>query len=255
MLRVQDIYAFLDEIAPFSAQEKWDNSGLLVGDMDEEVGRVLVTLDIDADACAEAEQMGCELIISHHPVIFQPIRCLRTTDPVYQLAFSGRAAVCTHTPLDIAEGGINDILVQKLAGRVELEETVLPLEDTGLGRIVTLKQPLHMDELAVIAKDLFGCHTVRYVNGQRRLIRRLGICSGSGASMIEEVVGKCDALLTGDVKHDRWYAAKQYGLGLLDCGHYHTEIVMVQALADSLRNRFPELEVIAWEGGDPVKYV
>ena len=73
--------------------------------------------------------------------------------------------------------------------------------------------------------------------------------------MLEEIEGRCDALLTGDVKHDRWYAAKQYGISLIDCGHYHTEIVMVHALAERLRSQFPELKVIEWEGGDPVSYV
>ena len=84
---------------------------------------------------------------------------------------------------------------------------------------------------------------------------RLGICSGSGASMLEEVADKCDALLTGDVKHDRWYKAEELGLGLIDCGHYHTEIVMVKYVARKLKVAFPDLQIFESKEGDPVAYV
>ncbi len=254
MITVQDIYDYLDGIAPFSSQEKWDNSGILVGDPEDEVASVLVTLDIDSEACSVAEREGCELIISHHPVIFQSIRRLRWADPVYQLAFLSRSAICSHTPMDIAEGGINDILAQKLGEKLPLAPETLPLDAAGCGRIVTLETPMTAAEIAGIAKEVLGCPYVRLMDAGRK-ITRLGICSGSGASMLEEIEGRCDALLTGDVKHDRWYAAKQYGISLIDCGHYHTEIVMVHALAERLRDRFPALTVIEWEGGDPVSYV
>lgn len=254
MSTVQEIYAYLDETAPFSAQEKWDNSGLLVGDFRQCVDGVLVTLDITAASVAAAVQNGCGLIIAHHPVIFSPLRSLRPDNPVYQLAANQIAVICSHTPMDIAEGGINDILVRMFGQKIMFSPEVLPLDASGCGRIVTLETPVTAEELAKTAKEILHCPYVRLSDAEKP-IRTLGICSGSGASMLEEIEGRCDALLTGDVKHDRWYAAKQYGIGLIDCGHYHTEIVMVHALAERLRSQFPELKVIEWEGGDPVSYV
>ncbi len=253
-MTVKDVYAFLDEIAPFSAQEKWDNSGLLVGDGNAEVTGILVTLDIDSEAIAVARANGCNLIVAHHPVIFSPLHSLLPQNPAFQLAANGIAAICTHTPLDIAAGGINDLLVGCLGREVPLEEPVLPLDEVGCGRIVTLREARSASEIAGIAKKMLGCEVVRYFDCGTP-VKTLGICSGSGASMLEEIAGRCDALLTGDVKHDRWYAAREYGVSLLDCGHYHTEVVMVQSLSERLAKRFPGLAVMAWEGGDPVRYV
>ncbi len=253
-MTVQEIYQYLDEIAPFAAQEKWDNSGLLVGDLCRSVKSVMVTLDITAEAVSAAAAEGCDLVISHHPVIFSPLKRLSPNDPVYQLAANRMAAICSHTPMDIAQGGINDVLVKLLGEKLPFAPEVQPLDAAGCGRIITLQTPMTAPEIAAAAKEVLGCPYVRLSDAGEQ-IRTLGICSGSGASMLEEIAGRCDALLTGDVKHDRWYAAKQYGISLIDCGHYHTEVVMVHALAERLRNRFPSLEVIEWEGGDPVSYV
>ncbi len=254
MITVQDIYQYMDEIAPFSAQEKWDNSGLLVGDAAQPAERVMVALDITREVVEKAKQEDCTLIISHHPVIFSPLRTLAKTNPVYWLAAYDISAICSHTPMDIAQGGINDVLVELLGERIAFADEVLPLDAAGCGRIVTLQNPMSASELAQIAKDVLHCEIVR-CSDLGGYVRKLGICSGSGASMIEEVAGSCDALLTGDVKHDRWYAAQEQGLRLIDCGHYHTEVVMVKMLAERLQRRFPELTVLAWEGGDPVVYI
>lgn len=253
-MTVHEIYQFLDDIAPFSAQEKWDNSGLLVGDPSCSVSSVLVTLDITLAAVEEARRNGCDLIISHHPVIFSPLKRLTPNDPVYALAANRMAAICSHTPFDIASGGINDILAGMLGERVALEGEILPLDDAGCGRIVTLRDPMSATEIAKAAKEVLGCNTVRLMDTGMP-VKTLGICSGSGASMLEEIEGRCDALLTGDVKHDRWYAAQHLGISLIDCGHYHTEVVMVKALAERLQTQFPALAVYEWEGGDPVSYV
>lgn len=253
-MTVQEIYDEMNRIAPFSTQEKWDNSGLLVGDPSRHVDSVMVALDITCEAVELAAANGCGLIISHHPVIFSPLHNLSPSNPVYQLAAKGIAAICSHTPLDIAPDGINDILVAKFREKIAMTETIESLDAAGCGRIVTLETPMSAAEIASAAKDVLGCQVVRYKDMGRK-VRRLGICSGSGASMLEEIAGRCDALLTGDVKHDRWYAAQNLGISLLDCGHYHTEVVMVKALSKILIKRFPGLYVCEWEGGDPVSYV
>lgn len=253
-MTVQDILGAVNAAAPFETQEKWDNSGLLVGSLWQEVEHVMVTLDISSEAVDEAVGRGCDLIVSHHPVIFSALRNVSVENPVYQLAANGLAAICCHTPLDIAQGGINDILVDMLRAPLGLMNDVFPLEESGCGRIVSLRRARSAEEIAVIAKDVLGAQVVRYYDAGIS-IEKLGICSGSGASMLEEAYDRCDALLTGDVKHDRWYAAQDLQMSLFDCGHYHTEVVMIPYLAKRLRERFPHLKVTEWEGGDPVRYV
>ncbi|MCR4647405.1 MAG: Nif3-like dinuclear metal center hexameric protein [Oscillospiraceae bacterium] len=253
-MTVQDIYNAVDAFAPFATQERWDNSGLLVGSPGCAAEKVLVSLDISPAAVQKAAELGCDVIVSHHPVIFTPMKTLPTESPVYALAKSGIAAICCHTPLDIAAGGINDLLVERLRAVLELSAETEPLDEVGCGRIVTFPAELPVKTVAEAAKTALGCSSVRFSAGER-YVKRLGICSGSGSSMLEEIAGTCDALLTGDVKHDRWYKAEELGLGLIDCGHYHTEILMVPYTAQKLREAVHGVEVFEFVEGDPCCYV
>lgn len=257
-MKVQDVYDVIDAFAPFATQEKWDNSGLLVGSPLLQAEKVLVTLDISLQSIEKAHETACDVIVSHHPVIFSPLKSLRDDNPVYLLAKYGISAICNHTPLDIAPGGINDIIVERLRQVLDFAEEVQPLDASGCGRIVTFPDFVRAEAIAEAAKKALGCSVVRYSAPSHptyRNIRSLGICSGSGASMLEEIAERCDCLLTGDVKHDRWYKAQELGMDLIDCGHYHTEVIMVQYVAQKLREALPELEVIEFTEGDPVAYL
>ena len=251
---VKHIYDIINQFAPFDTQEKWDNSGLLVGDFNQEVSGILISLDISVSALKHAQESGCNLIFSHHPVIFSAIRNLYSDSIVYQLAKHDISAICCHTPLDIAKGGINDLIVQKLEKLIPVEE-ILPVEDDGLGRIITLKEEISLPKFAQIAKHALHCENVRFSANHQGKIRKIAICSGSGSSMLEDLSSRCDAFLTGDVKHDRWYKAEELHIALLDCGHYATEVIMIPYIAGILRNAFPELKIIEFAEGDPVRYV
>lgn len=256
-MTVGDIYRAVDAFAPFASQEKWDNSGLLVGSPQSAADRVLVSLDISPAAVERAGELGCDAIVSHHPVIFAPLHTLPSESPVYALAKLEMAAICCHTPLDIAAGGINDLLVERLRGELELAPETEPLDAAGCGRIVTFAEHLPLKMIAAAARTALGCQMVRCSSedADYARVKRLGICSGSGSSMLEEIAGRCDALLTGDVKHDRWYKAQELGIGLIDCGHYHTEILMVPYVAQQLRAALPGVEVFEFVEGDPCCYV
>ncbi|MBE6877002.1 MAG: Nif3-like dinuclear metal center hexameric protein [Ruminococcus sp.] len=252
---VKDIYEIVNQFAPFDTQEKWDNSGLLVGSPKQEVSGVLISLDISVSALNKAQKTGCNLIFSHHPVIFSAIKNLYADSVVYQLAKHDISAICCHTPLDIAKGGINDLIVQKLQSEMQIEEKILPVEDDGLGRIITLKEEISLPKFAQIAKHALHCENVRFSANHQEKIKKIAVCSGSGSSMLEELSGRCDAFLTGDVKHDRWYKAEELHIALLDCGHYATEVIMIPYVAGKLREAFPELRIIEFAEGDPVRYV
>lgn len=254
-IKNQDIYCFIQHIAPFETQESWDNSGLLIGDACDDVSGILVTLDITQRAIEKAYQNHCSLIISHHPVIFSALKKLSSVSMPYQLIKYGISAICCHTNLDIASGGLNDLLAEKLCSVMNTKNEILPLMPDGLGRIITLKEGQEIASVAKQAKQALGCEVVRYSANCPILIQKIGICSGSGASLLEDIAGTCHCLLTGDVKHDRWYKAEELNLGLIDCGHYHTEIIMVAYLAEQLRKHFPVLPVIEYIEENPVNYV
>ncbi len=256
MLTTADIYHTLDRFAPFDSQSDWDNSGLIVGDFDMPAQRILTTLDISEAAIARAKEEGVTLIVSHHPVIFSPLKHLSAKSPVFQLAQNNIAAICIHTPLDIAPRGLNWSAHEKLSEFISFSGTYSVLEPAwndgrGFGWIDDIETPLSAEELATVVEAVFRCGCVNFSTGARE-IHRIAYCSGAGGSMLESAAEKgCDALITGDIKHDRWYKAQECGITLVECDHYHTESFAANILADVIRAAYPESTVIADPGDAP----
>ncbi|WP_051411555.1 Nif3-like dinuclear metal center hexameric protein [Ruminococcus flavefaciens] len=257
---VSDIAAFLDSLYPFGLQEKWDNSGYLVECPLEECRRILLALDITNEVVDEAFKKNADLIISHHPVIFDPRKRIMKNDPVYRLITDGIGAICMHTNLDIAQGGTNGVILSKLREKFSFECEPEPFEELGgennLGWIITLEDAVLPKQLAEICREIFGCEYVR-ISKCRHRISRIAFCSGSGGSMLGEALEKsCDALITGDVKHDVWIDANNSGIVLLDCGHFHTENIVLWELRRVLEEKFPQLDIeISGNSIDPCEYV
>jgi dinuclear metal center YbgI/SA1388 family protein len=252
---IRDIYNIIDDLAPFSTQEKWDNSGLLVGNFEDKVTRVLVALDITSEVIDEAIERNCELIVSHHPVIFDPVKSVRSNSMVYKLIRNGISAICCHTPLDICKDGINDVLYHLLKEPLQLGDDVEPIED-GIGRIVSSTTDLTPRQIALKLKEVLGCPMVKHLNLDKP-IRKVAFSGGSCGSMIEEVIAKDgDLFITGDVKPDRWLYAHDNNLLLFDCGHFYTENVIVPYLRQYIYASVPNIEVFIASGSrDVVKYV
>ena len=256
---VSEIYTYIDSFAPFSAQEKWDNSGLLTGSMNKKVSKVLVTLDITNEVADEAAEIGAELIIAHHPVIFKPLYSLSENEPSCKLLKSGISAICVHTPYDVAEGGMSDILMN-LVG-FEKSEGILEItgqrnKSYGFGTIGVASQEYQADELAKKLKNILGCTVVRYTDGGKP-IKKAAFCTGSGGNLIEAALNQgADAYITSEVKHDQWLLAKQRGISVFDCGHFHTENIGMIRLCKMLAADFSNIEFVMSEvNKDPVKYV
>ncbi|HOC32526.1 MAG TPA: Nif3-like dinuclear metal center hexameric protein [Ruminococcus flavefaciens] len=258
---IDDVIAYLNSLYPFNLQEKWDNSGYLVESRGTEVSKILLTLDITNEAVMEADLKGAELIISHHPVIFDARKRLLRTDPVYKLVQSGIGAVCMHTNLDIAYGGTNGVILGKLKSAFGISAAPEPFEEIGsennLGWIVTLDEPADAETFGKKIKEIFGCEYIRMSGRSKNQLSKIAFCSGSGGSMIGLAMAKgCDALITGDVKHDVWIDANNHNFALYDCGHFHTENIVLTELRRVLEEKFPQLDVeIAESSVDPCVYI
>ena len=254
-MTIDEIYRVLDAYAPFSLQESYDRSGLLVGDRQKSVSRILLTLDITIPVIREAAEKRADLIVSHHPVIWDPIRSIDSTHPVWHLVQHQIGAICSHTCMDIAEGGLNDYIGNMMAEMLPFAQQPQPFAELSggrtLGRTVTLEKAYSAAELAGTLREVFRSVSLRYYSGQNAdNIRHIAWCSGSGGDLIADAsrIG-ADALITGDCKHSVWADAQNRAFTLFDCGHFETEVPVVNLFADILRPACPGIELLVSEQG------
>ena len=253
MAEVRDIYRFLDEIAPFHTQEGFDNAGFLVGRGDREVKKLLVALDVTPEVAEEARDLGAELIVAHHPVIFEPARSVTdetvTGRILLALAENKIAAICAHTNLDAAHGGVNGCLARalELTGIGQLCQAGVDGKGRpyGIGRIGTVHRPgLSAGEYAAFVKEKLGSACVRFTDGGRP-VDKVAVGGGACGSMLADAAAAgCDTFVTADVKYNQFLDAKAMGINLLDAGHFPTENVVCAPLAARLAKTFPDVEVL-----------
>ena len=243
MAAVKDVFQALDRLAPFGTQLDFDNAGFLAGRSEREVRKILVALDITQAVAEEAGRWGADLIVSHHPVIFHPVKAVTDRDEtgrvLLALIENRISAICAHTNLDAAQGGVND----RLAAALELASPV-PFEAEHIGRMGQAhRRGLPVREYAAFVKDRLNAAGVRFVDGGRP-VEQVAVGGGSCGSMLHEAVESgCDTFVTADVKYDVFLEAKALGLNLLDAGHYATEQVVCPALVDFLQKEFPAVQV------------
>jgi len=246
MTTVEDILAFLETIAPKKMKMDWDNVGLLCGRGTKEVKTVLVALDPFEGVCQEAVQMGADLLLTHHPLIFQPISAVNDQTTVgramLQLISHDIAAVNAHTNLDCAFGGVNDTLAAVL-GLENVQVVPSGDGDWGLLRQGTVcTQPL--DAFLAHVKETLACRGLRYTDGGRQ-VNRVAVGGGSCAGALEEVAALgCDTFVTADAKYNQFWDAQDLGVNLIDAGHFYTENPVCRVLAEKLQAAFPEIRVM-----------
>ena len=248
-ISVQQILALLQTAAPQELALDWDNVGLLV-DAGAPVDGVLTTLDITPAVVREAVENDCQLIVSHHPVIFHPIKQLAAADVPAQLMKNGISAICMHTNLDAAEGGVNDTLSDILGIAADGRESFAE----GCGRIGTT-MPTTVEALARFCADTLHSG-VKYVNGDKP-VTRLAEVSGGGGSYLQEAIDRgADCLVTGEAAHHIALLAKERGVGLVVAGHWGTEHAIANVLAARISAAFPQLTVAHAESDkDPYSYL
>ena len=248
MVKCKDILSFLEEIAPVERKMDFDSVGLLAGEADAPVTKVLLALDITEEVIAEAESLGAELIVSHHPLFFS-LRSVNDRDyngrRVVQLLRRGMNAICMHTNLDAADDGVNDALARAL-GLTDISMLHVDGVDSqgvsyGIGRIGTLKEEMELEHFLPFVKEVLGCNGIRYVSGGKK-VRRIAVMGGSGGDDYPYALNcGCDTYVTADVKYHVFLEAKANGLNLLDAGHFPTENVIIPHLYSLLSCRFSEV--------------
>lgn len=240
---VKDVFDFLAGRAPVDMALGFDNVGLLVGRRDREVTRILAALDITDEVIQEAISLNADLIVSHHPLFFELKGVTDkewTQERALTLAENRIAAICMHTNLDAAEGGVNDALMNALGVTV----TGVLDEESAIGRVGTLPAEMTMAEFLPHVKSALKVNGLRYHDAGKP-VYRVAVCGGSGGSDIPLAAAHgCDTYVTADIKYDQFLEAKHLGLNLIDADHFCTENVVVPVLEGWLKERFPEVEVL-----------
>lgn len=242
VLFIQDILDILQEIAPFELSESWDNVGLLIGDPKAKARSILVALDPTSSLLDEAESRGANVIITHHPAIFHPLKALRTDQPVggflAEALRKDMHVIACHTNLDSAQGGVSDILAERL-GLVDVSPLVADDNNRipcGLGRIGTCGTPMSPE--ACIEKLRRACHAPWLLEAGVRPTRvnRIAVCGGSCSEFAEIAMQSgADLFITAEVKHSiaRW--TEETGFWIIDGGHFATEQLAIPPLQERLQ--------------------
>jgi len=240
-LKKQEVFLFLNSLFPISTARDFDNPGFLVGDPESPLGRAVIALDCTLDTLSFAIENDCDLIITHHPVIFSPIKNVLSDSIVYKLINNGISVISLHTNLDVGTNGVNDALCNKI-GLKEIAPHLAPDNYLLKYGVVT---PITAENFAQkLSQSLKGC--VKYVDGGN-VITKVLVCSGSGGDYIEEAINNgFDALVTADVKHHHFLLAKDNKVSLFDAGHYNTEDIIVDDLKQLLSAQFEGFEFLSF---------
>lgn len=236
---------YLEQWAPVALAESWDNPGLLVGDGEAEVKKVLVALDVTDAVISEAEELGANWIVTHHPMLFSAMKQITTSTPngrrILRMAKDGIQHYAMHTNLDIAFGGTNDVLAQ-VAGLSQVEVLSPSCEqngkENGLGRIGVLEQEMAFADFADELRKKLGLTHINIVGDRNKRVRRVALCTGSGMDFLMDAVKKgADVYISGDIRFHESQKALDAGICLVDATHYASENLIVPVIVQYLRDK------------------
>ena len=257
MTTVQEIYDLFNDLYPESLRCGWDNDGMMVSaDPDSEVHRVLCALDVTDEVIDEAAELSCDLIMSHHPLLFHPLRSVSPDDPVsrrvIRLLRENISVISFHTRYDTVAGGMNDVLAEKLS----LTDTV-PFGPAGseIGRIGSLCEKISFSEFLYRVKDALDCTTVTAVRPVST-VQRVAVLGGDGKDFFRTArLAGADVYVTGEMTHDAYLDAHAIGLDVIAVGHAASERIAAAAFADEITSRFPHIEAIPSRSRDVILYL
>ncbi|MBE0479244.1 Nif3-like dinuclear metal center hexameric protein [Candidatus Aerophobetes bacterium] len=253
--KVKDVISVMEKIAPSCLAMEDDKIGLQVGGEDINVDAILICLDVTEDVLDEAKEKGTDLIIAHHPLIYQPLQELIFSKPpgsVIQKAVSSNISIyIAHTNLDVASGGVNDALIETLRQdwKIKKIEPLLPIKDKpecGLGKLVLLEEGKDFNEFVLTTKNKLCAQNVRVTKVKNTKIDTIALCGGSCREVVYPAwQKKAELLITGELPYHSLLEAKSLGLSVIEAGHYETEVIVLPFLKEMLEK---ELKEKGWEG-------
>ncbi len=255
-MTVRELYAFLNEKIPPALSCAWDNDGLMCcADENATVKRVLVALDITGSVVEEAIAGGYDLILSHHPLIFSPLKALTPCDPVAKkvtkLLCAGITAMSFHTRLDAVTGGVNDVLANALGLQ---EITAFGADGEEIGRIGVLPKKTSLADFASLVKSVTGAPAVE-ISDAGRPVRRVALLGGSGSDdVLAARAAGADTYLSGELKHNWLTDAPDLGINLVAAGHFYTENLVSSRLAELVQEADPALAVKI-TNSNPIQFI
>ena len=234
MLKIKDVVKIIETFAPLEYQMEFDNSGLLYGNLDNEVKGILVTLDTNVDVIKEAVSLGCNMIIEHHPTNFSPLKQFDLSLPTHKalvMAIANDIAIYSaHTSVDFTDGGLNDYVADKLG----LKNVEYIGDRTG-ARIGELSMPSTLKDVTKLVSETFNDKHVYSVGDENLLVKKIAVTNGGGGSSIDSVLQAKDAgadiFITSDFKYHVLRFAKDINYGIIYFGHYDSEICFMDLIA------------------------
>ena len=244
-MRVKDIIKVIEDFAPLSIQEGWDNSGLCVGSPEDDVTSVLLALDCTPELVDEAVACGADMIVTHHPLIFSGLKKISPDDIVGEAVIkairAGISIYAAHTSADKVLEGVSGAMAAKL-GLVNVTVLDEDGEGTGLGAVGDLPQPMTAEQAVAFVKDRFALKAMKTSRPSDGMISRVAMCGGSGGSLIK-AARKAGAQLyiSGDISYHNFFTSD--GFMIMDIGHYESEIEIVDILFSLIKKNFPTFAV------------
>jgi dinuclear metal center YbgI/SA1388 family protein len=244
-MKVKDIIKVIEEFAPLSAQEGWDNSGLCVGSPEDEVTSVLLALDCTPALVDEAVACGADMIVTHHPLIFSGLKKITSDDMVGNAVIKAiKAGICiyaAHTNADKVLAGVSGAM----AARLGLENvTILDRDgdDTGLGAVGDFPEPISAEQAVALVKEKFSLKYMKTSRPVDGMISRVAMCGGSGGSLISAARRSGAQLyISGDISYHNFFTPEDFMV--MDIGHYESEIEIVDILFSLIKKNFPTFAV------------
>lgn len=254
---VKEVAGVLEEFAPLQIQESWDNSGLSVGSPEAEVSGIMLGLDCTPQLVDEAVAAGCNLIVTHHPLIFGRLSKICPEDPVglaiIKAICAGVAVYSAHTTADKVQGGVSWAMAQRL-GLQNIR--ILDGDETGLGVVGDFPQALEWEQAAALVKKAFNLKTLR-CSRPSGPVRTVAMCGGSGSSLIDAArEAGAQLYLCGDISYHHFFTPE--GFSIMDIGHFESEVDIVGVLFALLRKKFPNFVIHISENlnnSNPVFYL
>lgn len=247
---LKDLIKNIENKYPLDLAYSWDNVGLIVGDLDKKINKIMVSLEANENVIDEAINKNVDIIITHHPFIFSKMNKITTSDLkgklLYKLIRNDIAVYSMHTNFDVSIDGLNDYFMEIMNFK-NIEILDLNEKGCGLGRISNLDKELTLLELCKLVKDKFNVKKLNFCGDKNSKIKRVAVVTGSGSDMVKICIEKnVDVLITGDVKYHQAQDIVDLGFNLIDCGHFESEDIFKDCMSGFLKENF-NIEIIKSE--------